>query len=479
MNVDVSNASGFSANIAVSPAGSFTTSVQYTINGTTNTATIDSAGNVSVQFGAIQPANTIMTVVVTLFDSTEYWIPVSPAPETVTISGGTKTVSTYAPCWQYQDAQTCYSSTYSGNCDAIAATNGCGETGSTCAATDPDGVCHTYDNTYTCGAELGTVPSGVTTLPVSYTVTQTPYDQCTSLESNPSCTPSGQTCVDGPSTKVINGDSVYESCWQYQNNYTCVSNSTVNDCQTLQSQPQCKYQSQQCISTNNAGTCMQWQDSYDCSTSGTAPSQISCGGRVYCINGECDTASYAPNQDFAKAATWLNLAQGMGSNIDPNTLQIFGGSAESCGIAVLNVSNCCSDNGWGLDVGLANCSAEEKQLATDIQNKLTHYVGTYCAEKDPIFGICLLEKKSYCKFPSLLGKILQEQGRPQIGKGWGSASSPDCSGFTVAQLQSLDFSKIDLSQFYPQLYQQVSVPGQGSVTSDITQRIQNYYDQTQ
>jgi conjugal transfer mating pair stabilization protein TraN len=33
-------------------------------------------------------------------------------------------------------------------------------------------------------------------------------------------------------------------------------------------------------------------------------------------------------------------------------------------------------------------------------------------------------------------------------KGWGMAQAPDCSGFTIAQLQSLDFARMDLTEFY-------------------------------
>ncbi len=44
--------------------------------------------------------------------------------------------------------------------------------------------------------------------------------------------------------------------------------------------------------------------------------------------------------------------------------------------------------------------------------------------------------------------MINEQGRAQIGKGWGDAQNPDCSGFTVAQLQSLNFAAMDLREFY-------------------------------
>ncbi|EAI8646076.1 hypothetical protein BBI62_00460 [Campylobacter lari] len=43
--------------------------------------------------------------------------------------------------------------------------------------------------------------------------------------------------------------------------------------------------------------------------------------------------------------------------------------------------------------------------------------------------------------------MFNEQGRPQIKRGWGSPKSLDCRGFTLKEFQKLDFSEIDLSEF--------------------------------
>jgi len=51
----------------------------------------------------------------------------------------------------------------------------------------------------------------------------------------------------------------------------------------------------------------------------------------------------------------------------------------------------------------------------------------------------------------LIGLSCGLQGRAQIGKGWGGAQNADCSGFTVAQLQTLNFAAMDLSEFYASL----------------------------
>jgi len=48
----------------------------------------------------------------------------------------------------------------------------------------------------------------------------------------------------------------------------------------------------------------------------------------------------------------------------------------------------------------------------------------------------------------LLSRIINEQGRSQVGRGWGDAKNPQCGGFTIAELQSLRFDVMDFSEFY-------------------------------
>ena len=38
-----------------------------------------------------------------------------------------------------------------------------------------------------------------------------------------------------------------------------------------------------------------------------------------------------------------------------------------------------------------------------------------------------------------------------MGKSWGGAKSPNCTGFTPEELQSLDFGQMDLTEFYAEI----------------------------
>jgi conjugal transfer mating pair stabilization protein TraN len=110
---------------------------------------------------------------------------------------------------------------------------------------------------------------------------------------------------------------------------------------------------------------------------------------------------------------------------------------------------------WSLAITIAvmvimkmmSCDENEGKLALKRGAKLCHEVGEYCSD-DLFFGGCIEHTTSHCCFNSVLARIVNEQGRLQVGKGWGEAEHPNCSGFTIAQLQKLDFSKMDLTEFY-------------------------------
>ncbi len=88
------------------------------------------------------------------------------------------------------------------------------------------------------------------------------------------------------------------------------------------------------------------------------------------------------------------------------------------------------------------------------------------------------KKKSFCCFNSKLGRIFNEQERPQLGKGWGSAEGPQCRGFAPEEFQKLDFSEIDLSEFIVDI---VGSFDTGKIQADsvkIQEKIQNNIENT-
>lgn len=91
------------------------------------------------------------------------------------------------------------------------------------------------------------------------------------------------------------------------------------------------------------------------------------------------------------------------------------------------------------------CEPEEFELGAKKETSLCHYVGSYCADESP-FG-CIEKRETYCCFNSPLGRIIQEQARPQLGQDWGDVENPSCGGLTIEDIGKVDWSKIDISEW--------------------------------
>jgi conjugal transfer mating pair stabilization protein TraN len=102
---------------------------------------------------------------------------------------------------------------------------------------------------------------------------------------------------------------------------------------------------------------------------------------------------------------------------------------------------------------LSGCDQQDMEVGMLSGSGMCHWVGGYCSSK--ILGICVQMSHGHCCFNTKLGRILQEQGRPQLksfnGIGWGSPQHPYCRGFTPEEFQALDFSRMDLSEYYSEV----------------------------
>lgn len=103
-----------------------------------------------------------------------------------------------------------------------------------------------------------------------------------------------------------------------------------------------------------------------------------------------------------------------------------------------------------MDIMMCTPNDEENKLGMLRGSNLCRDLGSYCAKKTA-FGICKTRKRTFCCWNSVLAKLIATQGRAQIGKGWGSAKKPNCSGFTMDEFKKLDLSKMDFSEFYSEV----------------------------
>ena len=204
-----------------------------------------------------------------------------------------------------------------------------------------------------------------------------------------------------------------------------------------------------------------------------AQSGGACGLVTYCVGAGCETVRPQANTGFVEATTRLNMAVELGGDeFDRTDMRFFTGQRRACHIKLFGLANCCKNS--GLLVGLGNCSASERELAEERNAGNTHYLGRYCSKRT-FFGACIRRSRAWCVFGSKLGRILQQQGRSQLGIGWGS-----CRGLTVAEVEGIDFERLDLSEFTQDLMDgsrepAVSLPDSGDTGTAMRTRIRDFY----
>ncbi|WP_158307180.1 conjugal transfer protein TraN [Simkania negevensis] len=170
--------------------------------------------------------------------------------------------------------------------------------------------------------------------------------------------------------------------------------------------------------------------------------------------------TFGENTDFGEAIATLMAAAGLADQEDPKNINftkesIFSGCESKCrrSFDSDNVFDCCYDGskqGQGLCIAahLGKCSEEEKGLYRAVRDGKCHYLGKLSGT--------LVTKHIYCCFPTKLARILQEEGRKQLGLSWGNSKKSRCHGLSFQQLTSLDFSQMDLSEFVRDFKEKVS-----------------------
>lgn len=120
----------------------------------------------------------------------------------------------------------------------------------------------------------------------------------------------------------------------------------------------------------------------------------------------------------------------------------------------------------------SGCDQQDMETAMLRSSGMCHEIGSYCTSS--FLGICLQKAHGHCCFNTKLGRIIQEQGRPQLksfnGNLWGTAKNPMCRGFTPEEFQALDFSKMDLSEYYAD----IEARTQSEIQIDMGDRINAY-----
>lgn len=254
----------------------------------------------------------------------------------------------------------------------------------------------------------------------------------------------------------------------------------------------CPLQAQQCTVDSTGTASCPGQPGVAC---------VNTGGSIYmCSPNPCVDPSTVNKTVTKVTATPAPANNGPVSSTGAclGTLTIFPGTASTCrGVGVeTQFTNCCNSSNamhdtLGQPGGSSQLSAVDSGIssveailvpnclpadeATDFRNNSGQcvYIGDYCAESWPLVG-CVQKERSYCCFNSMLARIIQQQGRPQLNtfpNGFGTPTAPNCRGFTTQEFQSLDFSKIDLSEYTSQITTNSQQNIQNSVNATATQQL--------
>lgn len=394
-------------------------------------------------------------------------------------------------------------------------------------------------------ANNGALPVGITELAATHEISSAfDYSVCQANTSQyANCQETTTTCSEGFSTKVVNGVTVSFPCWEQEKSFQCLSKNTTSTCDS-ESNSACTLQKTNCLNTVN-GECQTGENVYKCQTqAGSTAASDSCkdkdfgqvmagmeGAREFAqyfdesslqffkgddsrcsvklggaLGGNCcktksdknawrdaainQAASYALGQ-LASGYTFTVLTTGASSTI----ASMVGGSVFGGGIGTFGVGASVSSSGsialtfnpvfFAAAVVLyfimdwLACEQEDRKTALKNKAGLCVSVGSYCDQK--VLGFCVEKKQSYCCFVSKLAKIINQQGKSQLSLGYGEPKNPSCGGFTSEQLEKIDFSKMDFTEFINDIqYTQPDLPGisqkaSGTATDKVNSLTGTYY----
>lgn len=308
------------------------------------------------------------------------------------------------------------------------------------------------------------------------------------FSSNYSCSDSGKTCVSRGS-RIIDGFPVTKDCWEWSYDKTCNYPSRNNcrnfaHCYAVADLP--------CLLRDSLGNCVNCQKEFSCKRWTPAEMQnqkarmglvekdgaegVICRG-IPCIDGNCVDKSYETNGEMMDAVSKLYMVSQMKDVRDLN-FQLFAGFNAHCSKKATSYTNCCSVSlsGWGSQLG-AHCTADEKQLIESRKKKLCVYVG-----KENKGAMKTVVKHHYCCFGNLLQKVIQVEGRKQLhakgmmsltDKNFGSGGRTNCRGLTLAELQNLDFDKMDLTEFIEDFKAKFTGRYKAPAAGDIAARVKS------
>lgn len=123
----------------------------------------------------------------------------------------------------------------------------------------------------------------------------------------------------------------------------------------------------------------------------------------YCGEGDCyqpDVISHQQDVNHS-AAVLESTFGGEKANTNSSDVRIYTGKIEKCEHDNWGEMDCCTDEGWGINWNLSQCSVETRKLGDKKAAGLCHHVGHYDVKKRKAgIVVKIIEYETYCCFPS-------------------------------------------------------------------------------
>lgn len=173
-------------------------------------------------------------------------------------------------------------------------------------------------------------------------------------------------------------------------------------------------------------TCLKWKRDESCSgdlSQGTSNS-------TYTDNG---SSKEAFNKAMVTTAVMQSYQESLAGG---QVVRVFGGDDMRCerprGITSSASNDCCKISLERAGGGKWNhkCSDDNVKLAAARRAQYTQYIGEYCSKKK--FGSCTMRTQTYCAYPGLLPRIVNQQGRNQLAEAVASSANASVKASQLA-----------------------------------------------
>ncbi|MCD6056291.1 MAG: hypothetical protein K0R12_1253 [Gammaproteobacteria bacterium] len=299
--------------------------------------------------------------------------------------------------------------------------------------------------------------------PISMSIAAPPSSSNKTSQSTPAaptidkhCVKTREACTQPVGTRIIDNIPVYKDCWQYSWFVSCpdwlhsttdcdpdISNSCVKVDEERTS-PTDKTTTYSCTLMKTENVCSDWETRSECSAGDYGQ-----GNEVF-IHDTWTVQQEA--QQFKTAATYMGVLSEIDNAIndaiaDGKTgpqFMIFPGDAMKCrhpmDMGPFNTDCCDKDlTRSGSFLSFNSCEAEELSLAAARRAERTVAIDDICS-LHLMFGICRERRYMYCVFPSMLDRLIQEQGRAQLNAMAASSVSNSEHNSIVSNLNFMWFT---------------------------------------